>query len=176
MSVHTTWPFKRGSLFFLILLSFLSAPFIQAQTLKGKEASLRVSGAEVVRFGNFSSVPVFIKYRSGENPSLNQFLSQIDHILKTEPGVKLILDDTQEDLYRFTHYRYHMEYAGLPLEFSRWYVHVKEGKVVSANGFLLPSVHKPGAAQIAPQQAIDLVLSQLPESRFKWESPEAEQQ
>ena len=117
------------SLLFLSKLSF-SQKFIQ-----GLEAESYVKGAEKIVVNEKNNSLEFIVMK---NSSL---IDEADHlkwlkstVLKINSDYDFILYKKESDALGFVHYRYKEYYKGIKVEHGVYYVHIKNGRVISANG------------------------------------------
>jgi hypothetical protein len=85
-----------------------------------------------------------------------------------------ILLSTTPDHLGFTHYRYQQTCNNIPLQGSMYIVHVKNGRVVSMNGMIFPSLSAAPAAGISESNALQDALAFVNASVYRWELPQDE--
>lgn len=153
---------------FLITLTFQLA---FGQSIKtGAEAQNQIHGAELIRTHPNSQIPSFVRYHSSKRPRSSEFLSQLQAQLKLDSKMQMILIQQQEDHLGFTHYKYQQQFNQIPVEFTSWSVHVRNGLVESQSGFIHTSI--PAGAptpQITTGQAIQYAVNHIGAQVYKWE-------
>ena len=165
---------KKYYFFSILLLSFLSVQGYAQNILSGKQASQLVANAELIRTSKYGNIPSYIQYRDGQQPNTATYLLNIAHNLKLEDNLQLVLDSQEEDNLGFVHYRFHQEYKGNPVEYTAWYVHSKNGKVISANGFLHRSLPNAKSNAITAAQSIQFATNHIDATIYKWQLPNEE--
>ncbi|MGD1845348.1 MAG: M4 family metallopeptidase [Salibacteraceae bacterium] len=151
----------------------ISSPLF-SQIYTGAKASKLVRGAETVRLKPHSSVPDFVRFRIGSELSPDEVEGWLKQYTKGNNAVGLRLLDNETDPFGYTHYRFQQTYRGLPIELSRYLVHVRNGKVVSMNGVWFDEIPVKAVALSegqALQQALDYIGAQV----YKWEIPAEEE-
>lgn len=82
------------------------------------------------------------------------------------------LYEIQNDELGLTHYRYKQTYSGLPVEFSRYYVHVSNQQVHSANGDFYPNIDLSTNPQISKLIAFQKALEQVDADQYAFNPQE----
>ena len=80
------------------------------------------------------------------------------------------LYETQTDDLDFTHLRYNQYYKGLPVEFGRYYLHVKNNHLQSANGDYYPNIDLSSTPQITKGEALQFAIEHVQAVNYIWES------
>jgi len=153
-----------------ILIFTISGLQSSAQNvLTGQQAKQWYSNAEMVRTSQYGNLPSYVKYRVGDQPNTATYIQNLARTLKLQSNLQLVLDSQDDDKLGFVHYRFHQEYNGVPVEFTAWIVHSKNGLVVSANGFIHQSLPTPTAASISASQAIQYATNYIGATTYKWQ-------
>ena len=119
----------------LTSLLFLSKFSFSQKFIQGLEAESYVKGAEKIVVNEKNNSLEFIVMK---NSSL---IDEADHlkwlkstVLKINSDYDFILYKKESDALGFVHYRYKEYYKGVKVEHGVYYVHIKNGRVISANG------------------------------------------
>lgn len=120
----------------LLLLLFIICSLSKAQNdYRNLDAAKIIKGANRVVFKEKNTSPYFVVLNKSE------FVSEINHlswlkntVLKINANYNLKLVKKESDNLGYTHYRYQEYYKDVKVEFGVYYVHIKDGRVVSANG------------------------------------------
>lgn len=118
------------------IIFLLSSLNINSQIVyQGFDAEAYVTGAEKVVLNNKNSTLSFVVMKNGS------YIEEVNHlnwlkssVLKTNTDYQFVLYKKEKDELGYTHYRYREFYKGVKVEHGVYYVHVKDGKVTSANG------------------------------------------
>jgi Zn-dependent metalloprotease len=165
----------KSLLTFFSLLSIIFSLQVYAQKeLKGSDANAMVSGAQHVRLSEYSASPSFIRYQPDNQPSAVDYTRNIGENVKMSPDLSLVLQKEEEDNFGYIHYRYFQSYKGIPIEFTSWFVHTKQQKVVSANGFVHRSFSANSKPVVTSSSAIQAALQFVGAEVYKWEIPAEE--
>ena len=144
-----------------------------AQSIKGSAANSLINGSEEVLPGKYSSVPEFIRFRSGHEIPLDKFENWAHQTfsLPANAGFKLISKDN--DKIGYTHYRYMQTLNKVTVEGAMFIVHAKGNLIVSMNGTLYNNI-KTGVASISKSQAINAAMNHVNASIYKWQDEASE--
>ncbi|MBL4754963.1 MAG: M4 family metallopeptidase [Flavobacteriales bacterium] len=158
----------------LLLLALCSPEFGLAQIYHGQEAKNLVPGSELVKIRSTSAIPEFIRFRAGSELDVDIFQLWIDKVLKFDTGLSLELQKKETDNLGIIHRQYKQYYNGIPLEWSRYVAHERNGKIESVHGVIFKSINVPTSASITANQARSNALEFVNASTYKWEIPEEE--
>lgn len=128
--------YRFYSLSFLMLGLLLSFnAYSQKKELKAAAAASLVYGADKILLDEDRGSPAFVHLSKDlkiTEPEHLQWLKQ--EVLKISSNHELKIERIEKDQLGYTHYRYSQKYNGLKVEHGVYYVHIKNGYVVSANG------------------------------------------
>lgn len=153
----------------VILLPALLLSAKAEKVYQGVEANSMVSGASVVRFKDFSTIPAFIKFESSQQIPIDEWQDWMtSKFFKTQPHIGFELIGTERDQLGMNHYRYRQTSFGIPIEFGIWIIHEKNGLVTSMNGELFDQVNQ-AQASLTEAQALEYALQHVHANVYKWE-------
>lgn len=156
----------------LLAAAFVTALLSSASAEKiyrGIQANSYVTGAEVVRFKDFSTIPAFIKFRTEDQISFDGWQNWMAaKFFKNQPNIDFELIGTERDQLGMNHYRFRQTSNGVPVEFGIWIIHEKDGLVVSMNGELFDQVN-PAQAGLSEAQALQTALNFIDADLYKWQ-------
>src|SRR6056297_1698878 len=127
--------FKKllSSLVIIILISIASNSFSQtnkSEIFRGQHADEIVNGAELVRLKNSSAVPNYIKFRNGNEISAEKADIFINKFVNHENTGFQKLNSITGKL-GMQHERYVQTIDNIPLEYSAYIFHIKDGNCIS---------------------------------------------
>jgi Zn-dependent metalloprotease len=117
---------------FFLSLALISASSSFAITYKGDAAARMIAGADIVSIDDNRHTLSFVHFV--QTPVSGDHVAWLRGILKTgaETGFEFYKSET--DQLGWTHFRYYQLYKGVRVENAVFYIHVKDGKILSANG------------------------------------------
>jgi Zn-dependent metalloprotease len=152
----------------MFTMTFQSMASKTESILTGKEAHLDVTGANMVRYKAFSTIPAFIHFRTNEEISYEGWESWMNaRYFKGNDKHSFQLIGSEADQIGMVHYRYQQVSDGIPLEYGIWIVHTKDDKVVSMNGNLFDKIPEFSAA-MNEAEALNLALEDIGANTYKW--------
>lgn len=126
---------KKPYFFILATFLFSGLTLFSQKTLRGTDAEITVAGAEQVIINEQNHSLKFVVMKN------NSFVEEANHlnwlktkVLKLNSDYDLVLYKKERDNLGYTHYRYKEIYKGIKVESGVYYVHVKDGRVISVNG------------------------------------------
>lgn len=117
-----------------ILIYFLNFSFAYTQVYTGSEASKLVKGSSYVHVNEQRKTVSFIRLDEKESIASSVNLSWIKDVLKLNENEDYKLLKEDKDKTGFTHYRFRQTYSNITVENGLYYVHSRNGIIVSANG------------------------------------------
>lgn len=87
---------------------------------------------------------------------------------------KWMLIQSLEDELGMSHHKYQLFIHQLPVEHNVYSVHVKDGRIISLNGYITPSTPNTTTPSISESDALGSALNQLNAKAYKWEDEQAE--
>lgn len=149
-------------------LSFFQVSSASAQTFNGAKAGEMVKGASEVRVDQGRKSVSFVRLEDGTFVSASspeQWL--LSTVLKGRPEDGLLKYQTESDKIGYTHSRYRQVYKNIPVEFSMYIVHARDGKVVSVNGEYYPGINISTQASVTSEQALQAAKNYIGATRYK---------
>jgi len=158
----------------LLILAICSPLLGYAQIYHGQEAKNIVPGSQFVKVRATTSIPEFVRFQPGSELDIDIFDLWVDKILNFDKGLTLEPVKSETDNLGFTHHQYRQYYNGIPLEWSRYVAHEKNGKITSVHGVIFRSIDVSSSANMTPDEALNYALSHVNANTYKWELPEEE--
>ena len=156
-------------LFALFVLGLFTIVFnSNAQLLTGKSASEIVKGSQKVFLDQENGRVEFItldQHIPATNPE-----NWLKEALKATANDEFRLYETIEDDLGFKHFRYEQYYKGLPVEFSRYYIHTINNRIVSANGNFVNNIDLTATPNISAEDAIANVINYVGAEEYIWQT------
>ncbi len=116
----------------LTLLAVLLAASSFAKIYLGVEAAKLVPGTDKIIVDDQRQTFSFVHF--GTQPVSGDHNSFLKQIFGSENEISFQLYSTEADKIGWTNYRYYQLYKNIRVEGAVYYVHVKDGKIISANG------------------------------------------
>lgn len=163
--------FFATALFFLSLL-----PATAQEVWEGQKADDFLAGAELIRFKEGLSTPDFFRFRAGFERPISEAPKLLNKLLATTENTAWKEIKHEKDELGFEHITYRQFQGNIPVEFSYYRLHLKNGWIVSGNGHWYSTASNPSSQSISPNQALQAALQSIHADVYKWESPEEEAQ
>jgi Zn-dependent metalloprotease len=150
----------KNNLFITLLIVLLTWTFsLEAQqsnpkVLQGEAAHEIAAGAELVRVKSFSEVPNYIRFAQGKTIAEEKALPYLKQFIASD-AVDFKLLNSSRDKLGYEHKRYRQSINGIPLEYSAYLLHLKNGKVHSMNGNIPSHPQISGQFSITETQALN---------------------
>ena len=81
---------------------------------------------------------------------------------------------TETDKIGFTHYRYNQYNSGYRIISAEFFLHEKDGKLITANGKMVKRLRKNAVINISKNEALQNALRFLPAEKYAWEVAQLE--
>jgi len=108
---------------------------------QGSDAEAYVVGSEKVVINPKNKSLAFVILKNSSYIEEKDHLNWVKtNVLKLNSDYELVLYKTEKDELGYTHYRYREFYKGIKVEHGVYYVHAKNGRVISANGEFYPNI------------------------------------
>ncbi len=156
--------------FCLVLFTANSA----THELYGKKADEKIPGSEVVRYKDFTTVPNYVKFKSGFELPFDKLENWLTKYYNSDLQFGLTLLNVDKDQLGYAHYRYQQTINNVPVKFGMFIVHVKNDLIVSMNGELLNQNINQTSASITESIALSKALTFVGAAKYKWESASEE--
>lgn len=158
-----------------VLIGSLFAINATAQVYQGALANQKVSGAEMVKDAEHSSVPSFVRFRDGNQVALPLFTEYLKRRFDVPKGTGLSLIGVEKDQLGHVHYRYQQTLNGVPLMGTFYIAHTKNGYVYSMNGNFYSNINLSPAAGLTEAQALQAALNHIDADVYRWEIDDEEE-
>ncbi len=150
---------KSTILLFVTLIVFSYLNSNSQTTYQSVEAENIVAGAEKVTVNQKNNTLSFVVMKGGSFIKESEHLSWLTtNVLKVNSDYQLVLYKKENDDLGFTHYRYREVYKGTKVEHGVYYVHTKNGKIVSVNGEFYSNISK-DLTTLTPQVNKNIALN-----------------
>lgn len=158
-------------------LFFFSIFFNSAisQTYYGSQAQNILKNSDLIRLNERSNIPEFFRLSKSIPFSETGFHDWLKKHFNIQSGLTLKLKNTEVDQIGFTHYRYQQLYNSIPILGKYYYAHIKESRLVSANGVLFNQITTANGSNINEASALTEALKFVNATTYKWENEEEEQ-
>ncbi|MDD3686749.1 MAG: hypothetical protein PHE56_08280 [Bacteroidales bacterium] len=152
----------------VLLLLFVSFSVISfSQVYKAHDASARVNGADIVRYEEYTKVPVFIHFLPSVNLSEDKALT-FSKSFFAGTGNSFELKNIQKNKSGDQTHRYVQTFNGIPVEFSAWNLQVRNNRVFAMNGDLLDNPQVVSNFTLSENQALDAALAHVGADLYMW--------
>jgi Zn-dependent metalloprotease len=142
-----------------LLLIIFCVFSLYSQELLYSEAEKVIPGASHILLDENSGSILFIRLNNDIYISEHEHRQWLTDIL-IKPGSEIILEFEKEekDNFGFTHYYYKQFYKSYPVEYSVYKVHIKNGRVISANGEFYDGITIDTGNHISGQAALESAI------------------
>gem|GEM_PF-3177629 len=142
---------------------------LQAQLLDGAEAQAYSNHATKVWLDEETGALKYIELDENHRPPASSRIEWLSTLLRLRAEDELRLIKEETDVLGYTHYRYAQYYKGIPVEWGRYYVHTKEGQIVSANGEWYGTVDIAEVEVEEREALLDAALVHMSAKEFLWD-------
>lgn len=154
-----------------LALALAASLSTNAAVYTGTDAQRLVPGTKKVVISDQRQTLAFAVFEQPVtvNTGFDNWLKQL---LKTGNETRFELYATESDKYGMTHYRYRQLYNNVQVEGGVYYVHTRNGKVISANGEYYGGIRVSNMLLLGNAQALDAAVRITGASKYKWETGE----
>ena len=152
---------------FIILVLIGSTQYLSAQ----KNPFWNI---EMARIATATSTEDWITIKPEIIINTSTFFTAEKTALGLQANDEMVLYKTETDDIGFTHYRYNQFYKGYRIISAEFFLHEKEGKLITANGKMIKGIHKNTTTTISKKDALQKALHFLPAAKYAWEIPQME--
>jgi Zn-dependent metalloprotease len=139
---------------FLLCILICCSSSLFAQRYSGVQANKIYQGASQVNINPLRHSISFIRLDAQTTISSATAENWLrSDVLKLRKDDGIVQYQQINDKIGFTHVRYHQSYKGIPVEYGTYYIHNKDGRVVSANGEWYSGVNISTKPSISAKQA-----------------------
>ena len=156
---------------FLFAVVLLTAINVQSKEITGAAAFNMISGAEKIIVSDKTGFPNFIYMRNENAVPVATIEKWTKSVLKggKEFGLKLL--NSKRDEFGITTYRYQQTWNTLPVVNTMWLAHVKNGKVVSFSGNLVPAITSSLDPYYVETAALGFAINYFNAEVYRWQNP-----
>ncbi len=153
----------------------LPAFTLHAKELTGTDAQRTVPGAERVVSSSISSVPEYVKFRTGSEIPFNSFEQWMmtHYKLPAHTGFKLL--NVQHENNGMSHYRYRQTINGFEVEGTMYLLHVSNNNIVSMNGQIFDQIESSKNVVVNESAALNTALQNMNAVVYRWQVPSWEE-
>ena len=159
---------------FFCVFSFGFLTAHSQEIFEGKKAEKYLAGAEIIRFKDGNKIPDFFRFRTGHERPMAEAQKLLNKLLLSNENSTWKEVKHEKDELGFEHITYHQFHGNLPVDFSFYRLHIKNGWIVSGNGQWYASLPNPSTPAISPAQAILAAKKSIQAKSYKWEWAEEE--
>jgi bacillolysin len=152
------------------LVSFLLPLVVSANA----GTSTTILGAKANKVNDRTNTPNFIKFSSETQPVFSQFQSWSKENLKMRTIDALIENQSSNDKLGYTHHRFQQMYNNMPVEWSMYIIHEKNGLINSINGDYFANITPSNTVAINKNAALSTATNLIGAVKYKFQMPEEE--
>ncbi len=156
--------------FLIFSTGVLSAQPASKREFHGAEAGKRIHGAVYFVEGNKDHYPSFVKLESSLKVTPNSVIDWLKSTLGTDPRVNFIISKRESDQIGYEHIRVRQLYGGVPVEYSEYIFHFKNGFLESFNGNMLNvNTGESNIPTVSESEALKFALNKVGAEKYMWE-------
>ncbi|MBL0309480.1 MAG: M4 family metallopeptidase [Bacteroidetes bacterium] len=168
---------KRFYALFALLL-FTTVSFSQTKfqpgELTGAEANAIWPGAELVWVKQENTVPAYIGFRSGSEPTQEAFFIILRKLYQLPDSYHFELIGTETDELGWIHKRFQLELNNVPVDNGIFILHLVNGRVKKYNGYLFKNINTATNPSVSEAGALSAALTHIHATIYKWQVSEEE--
>lgn len=161
-------------IFSLVIVCFSGIVFSKDNVLTGKDASMKIKGAETIRLKNQSDIPSYVKFRKGEEIEKPAFFSWFINNNFKNQNIRFQFLQKENDRYGMEHSRYQLLYHNTPVAYAILVLHTLDNKVASFNCDLSRYTSASVNVTLDKEEALAKALEYFPAEKYKWQLPSEE--
>jgi Zn-dependent metalloprotease len=142
----------------------------KSRELFGRDAERLMSCASHLRITGSSSVPDFIEFKANARITEENFFSVLSRSFNLAPSYGANLLRSERDAAGMEHHRYQLTVHGVPLADGIFIIHIREGNVISYNGFIPQTLNVGSGARIQESAALQLALQNIGATKYRWQT------
>lgn len=165
---------KFTLLVWLLVLN-ISSEVVIGQTAQdkeyfGAEAGKKIQGTTYLVDGKQGHYPSMVRIDQNLKITSNSFLDWLKSSLRTDLRTEFVIAKKEVDEIGYEHYRVRQNYMGIPVEYSEYIFHFKNGLLESFNGNMRNvSTHESATPAVSEEQALKYALNKVGAERYMWE-------
>lgn len=150
---------------FLAFLFVVGASNLQAQR------DTTFWNKEMLRIATPTSKAGWINIKPGIHIAPSTFFKLQRNALGLGRNDTMQLKKTFSDRLGMKHTKYQQYYKGYKIIYAEYYLHSKEGRLMTANGNLIKGLNKKPVITISKEAALNMAKKYFPAPKYAWESP-----
>ena len=159
----------------LLILCF----FFIGLTVRLSAQNLMSQAAQIEKERSPILLPSYVQFDVAKAPAFSEKPDFINLFVGASASATAQLMRKENDDLGFTHYRYQQTLHNVPIEGAEYLYHVKNGKVLTANGFwltedALKTIERKTRDQVTENAAFKAALLYINADQYKWDLPEEE--
>lgn len=160
--------------FFISLLILLTSTLLFSQDqnpviLTGKRANTIANGADMVRIKDFSDVPNYIRFKGDFQISTDKARDYCRQFVKPD-NADLKKINSSRDKLGIEHNRYVQTINNIPLEYSAYLIHSRNGKCISMNGNIASNPQISGSFTLTSRDALQQAMEYMDANLYIFEA------
>lgn len=163
---------------FFAFIAFAGTGFSQLsyepRELTGAKADAVWQGAEHIWLKQENTIPSFIAFRNGSEPTEEAFFIIARRLFKLPSSYSFELIGTEKDELGWEHKRFQISVNRVPVDNGIFLLHLVNGKVKKYNGYLYKNITTDALPTLTESQALDAALERINASLYKWQMVEEE--
>lgn len=162
---------KKLHLLTLVLAGFLfsTGGVYAQQSVSGAEADKIIPGSDLILYRDARSTPDYVRFAFGRRYPNDESQRVFSEILKLREGDELRLKKTLPDDLGMVHYTYQHYYFNIPVEFSEYRTHTKDGSIISVNGEFYNDFQVNLQPAVSAESAVELAKLFVGATAYRWE-------
>jgi bacillolysin len=153
----------KNKLFIVACLSIMVTQYSYAQNERN------FWNDEMVRIATPTSNEDWINIKPDIRISATSFFVNEKNALGLSFNDEMRLFKTETDKIGFTHYRYYQYNSGYRILGAEFFLHEKDGRLITANGKMVKGLYKNIVINISANDALQKALLFLPATKYAWE-------
>jgi bacillolysin len=159
-------------IFATAIVVFSATTLFSQKIIEGNYAHQIINGSTLIRYVDYRKAPDFILLNKNLNLEVEAALPWVKEAIGMKSNESLVIKRVEKDKLGMTHYVYQHQISGVPVEYSEYRLHTKEGKVLSANGEFYQDLNVSTNPVITSDVAINLAKAHIGAEVYRWENPE----
>ena len=156
----------------ILFLLFMSCSMIYAQKFSKQPSFIEQPVSK-------KTLPTLIEFEDNNAPVFSNKVNEVNQFLGMTSNSPATLMRAEPDEMGFTHYRYQQTLRGLPINEAVYVCHVKNDKLLVANGYwlndeALEAIDRKAIDNLSEKSALKLALKHIKAKQYKWDIAEEE--
>jgi Zn-dependent metalloprotease len=159
--------FMKKVVLLFVIIFFGKLTF--AKEYIGSNANSLVFGSEKILTDDKTGSIKYIKLKNSKKVSVKNNIAWLNTLLNVSNSESFKLIKTESDQIGYTHYRYQLHLHGFLVEDAVFYIHSKNGYIISANGEYYPNLSVSSKSpSISISNAITIAKNSIEKNKGNW--------